>query len=201
MAAMQDPTCQDSQEINPSLPPDFGDGICQTFTPYFNKTAAQACAADLTSQIPQEEVGIARPVPSLPGCNKPWSGSGLPDTKPICNPAPETPQIGNPSRIFSWAESNANVPPVNIAIYDGFNQAPIQTTTPATSVKAIATATASSISGATPTGPASGTMFLTTGQNWDGTTANWQWTNGVCKTLTSPLLVKTASRFSHLFQF
>jgi hypothetical protein len=185
MAAMLDPTCQDSQEINPSLPPDFGDGICQTLSPYFDDAAAEACVPKLTSQIPQEEAGIDQPISSLPGCNPPWSGAGLPSTKPTCNPAPATPAIGNPSRIFSWAEPRANVDAVSIAVYDGFNPAPVPTTM-TTAIKSATTLSPITSSTTTPSGPASGTMFLTTGQNWDGTRANWAWTNGICKTLTSP---------------
>jgi hypothetical protein len=137
MAAMLDPTCQDSQEMNPSLPPDFGDGICQTLSPYFDEAAAEACK--LTSQIPQEEVGIDQPIPSLPGCNLPWAGPGFPSTKPTCNPAPATPLIGNPSKFFTWDFPRANVdPPTLVPVYDGFNPAPIHTTM-TTSIKSTTT--------------------------------------------------------------
>jgi hypothetical protein len=163
MTAMQDPTCNGSQEINPNLPANFGEGICATMSPYFDQTAA--CVPDLTEQIPQEEVGIARPIPSLPGCNPLWAGPGLPATKTGCSPEPATPKIGNPSRIFSLdSPPTANIPAYELAIYDGFNSA------------------------AAPTpGPASGTMYLTTGQYWNGSTSNWSWGNGVCATLYSPL--------------
>ena len=167
MDAMLDPTCQARQEMDPSLPADFGDGICQTLLPYFDLAASNAC--QLTSQIPQEEVGIDKPIPSLPGCNRPWAGPGLPSSKPTCNPAPATPLIGNPSKIFTWDNvPQAHIDPAAaVPVYDGFNPAPI----PAPA----------------PSGPASGTMFLTTGANWGGTSQTWPWNNGVCKTLVSPL--------------
>ncbi|KAK3387959.1 hypothetical protein B0H63DRAFT_431940 [Podospora didyma] len=83
--ALDDPTCQHRENI-------FGDNAqCQALLPYRNDAAMQSCK--LEAKIPQEETGITKPIPSLPGCNLPWNATKG-EAKPSCPAAPATPAIG-----------------------------------------------------------------------------------------------------------
>jgi hypothetical protein len=164
--AMADPTCLGQEDVM-----DKGDGgpICKTLFDHFDSDASLACQADGAVDIVHEEVGISRPVPSLPGCNIPHDDPGLPSTRPSC-PSTATPVIGAPSRLLSWWNTNPGQNPSKFAVYD----APSLPAPPGRKAGRAVT-------------PNTGTMYLCTGQNWDGHKENWPWTKGVCKTLTGAL--------------
>jgi hypothetical protein len=123
-AALDDPTCQHRENI-------FGDGPqCQTLLQLRNEDAMQSCI--LSSDIPQEEVGIGNPIPSLPGCNPLWSASGPP--KGTCN-STSTPRIGPPNQLFNFnRDDNVNEPPSTLIPIYNTPTSPSTATTMATSV-------------------------------------------------------------------
>jgi hypothetical protein len=166
---MADPTCLAREDIM-----DKGDGgpICNTMVNHFDNNAGLACQADSTVDIVHEEVGITRPVPSLPGCNLPYDDPGLPSTKPAC-PSTSSPVMGPPSRMVSWWNDVPGRDPSLFGVYDG-------PALPAPLGRKAGRAVT----------PSTGTMFLCTEENWSGHKETWPWTKGVCKTLTGALYVR-----------
>jgi hypothetical protein len=209
--AMEHPNCTHATGILPWYPLEVR---CDIMVPLADEAAMESCDADINSFIAQEEVGIQRPVPSLPGCNPLFDGPGAPPSKPPCPTIAPTPKIGLPSRLLGWWDHDPRHQIHSLAVYDGFNgvttsasstlntsttmststrkTSSISSTSTSTSRASSSTSTKSSSATPQPTapkGPPSGTLYLTTGQNWDGTTENWRWNNGECKTLTSKLSV------------
>jgi hypothetical protein len=164
--AMADPTCLDSEGI---LDLYSDSERCRAMNKYVDLEAMTACQDDIQNDIPLEEVGLQRPIPALPGCNPLFDDPGLPTEKPSCAKAPPTPLIGTPSRLFTLWNHIPNEPPVGFAVHDA---------------KQLPSAYDNNKRAAR---PQSGTMFLCTGQNWNGYTDNWPWKSGVCKTLTGQL--------------
>ena len=154
---MSDPTCWGGTGILPFFP---GELQCKALVKYADEAAMNSCNVDTSVSIAQEEVGIQRALPALPGCNLLFDKPGLPLNKPACPTVAPTPKIGSPSRPIPWWNRDPRLDSRTIAVYDGFNSA--------------VTATSTTLPVTVPTrGPASGTMYLTTGQNWDGVTENW----------------------------
>ncbi|KAL3483386.1 hypothetical protein BJX62DRAFT_244951 [Aspergillus germanicus] len=170
--AMADPTCLDSEGI---LDLYSDSERCRAMNKYVDLEAMTACQDDIQNDIPLEEVGLQRPIPALPGCNPLFDDPGLPTEKPSCAKAPPTPLIGTPSRLFTLWNHIPNEPPVEFAVHDA---------------KQLPSAYDNNKRAAR---PQSGTMFLCTGQNWNGHTENWPWKSGVCKTLTGQLLSNIGS--------
>lgn len=168
---MNDPTCWGGTGILPFFPEEVQ---CKALVKYADEVTMNACNVDTSVSIAQEEVGIQRALAELPGCNPLFDRPGLPPNKLACPTAAPTPKIGSPSRLASWWNKDPRLEPRKMAVYDGFNSVVV----PPSTTTEISVSTQ---------GPASGTMYLTTGQNWDGVKENWSWNNGDCKGLTSKL--------------
>jgi hypothetical protein len=204
--AMEDVTCMNGTGILPFFPAEHK---CNTLVPYADEAAMEDCNADGSIELPQEEVGIQQPIDSLPGCNPLFDGPGYPMSRPACPSTPPTARIGAVARLVDWWSHDPRLSPRKFAVFDGFNatasttsiqSSPVKTTSSATKTSTssatkttTSTTTATTRAVVTPTGPSSGTIYMCTGQNWDGYCSNWSWKRDVCKELTSPLLVKILS--------
>ncbi|KAK5653672.1 hypothetical protein OQA88_8702 [Cercophora sp. LCS_1] len=94
--ALDDPTCRHRENI-------VSDGFaqCKTLVPFRNDAAMYDCK--LEAAIPQEDTGMAVPIPNLPGCNLPYNATAG-QKKPTCSEQSRTPAMGPPSGFtnFSW---------------------------------------------------------------------------------------------------
>ncbi|KAK4685363.1 hypothetical protein P7C73_g4788, partial [Tremellales sp. Uapishka_1] len=79
---------------------------CAPLAKTMNQTASWECRYQ--KQLPDEDVGLYRPIASLPGCNKLWTAKdGL--TKPACA-STKTPTLVNPDVFFENLKYRIHVP-------------------------------------------------------------------------------------------
>jgi hypothetical protein len=137
-AAMRDPTCMDRENI-------FEDGgpQCLTLKPFKDTPKQDSCR--LAAPIPKELVGFPAPIPSLPGCNLPWS-TGV---KPTCSAPIPTPIIASADSFANFQKSGGTTLLAVAANFASNTTTISKATAPATSTPA--TTTSPSTSFATPT--------------------------------------------------
>jgi len=107
----------------------------------------------------------------------------------VGNSASSSSSVPGSSSISATTRSTSTATTTKSSISTTFTTVKTTTASKSTTTKTTKSTTTTTSVVPVQTGPASGTMYLTQGQNWDGYAENWSWTRGTCKVLSSALYV------------